>query len=214
MEELLLINPRKRSGAKRKTRSAAQKRATAKLVAMNRAKRRAPARRAPTYAANPAPRKRSSAVRRVKAAARRYRRNPSSRSGGIMGMLTASLQGAVGATAVNTLFNLAPIPDTLKTGNLQYVTKAAMAVGLGMVMKNRMGAEMAKGALTVTMHDALVGVVGGMIPGVQLGYYPGGAQTSFPRQANNAAPAHAGRLSEYINRPQMAGMVEAYEHAY
>jgi len=217
MEELLLINPRRRKGATKRRagrRTAAQKRATAKLVAMNRA-RRAPARRRAranppsTYAANPIRRRRHTARTVRRAARRSYRRNPVARAGNLMQLLTHSLQGALGATLINTAYNFVPLPAMLKTGNLQYVSKGALAVLLGMFVKNRMVAEMVKGSLTVTMHDAIKDIAGTMIPGMPLGYYSGG-QTVGYQPGVRAAPSPSA-LSEYINRPGMAGMAEMHE---
>lgn len=219
MEELLLINPRRRKGATKRRagghRTAAQKRATAKLVAMNRA-RRAPARRArarhhspAVYAPNPI-RRRRHATRTVRSAARRrYRRNPVPRTGNLMHLLTSSAQGAMGAIVINTAFNFVPLPAMLKTGSMQYVAKGALAVMLGMFVRNRMVAEMVKGSLTVTMHDAIKDIAGTMIPGMPLGYYSGG-QTIGYQPGVRAAPSPSA-LSEYINRPGMAGMAEMHE---
>lgn len=215
MEELLLINPRKRGTAKRRgTRTAAQKRATARLVAANRARGRAPARRRvkhrspAVYAANPVHRRRRTARKVHHAARRHYKRNPAMRTGNLMQLLTHSFQGALGATLINTAYNFVPLPAMLKTGNLQYVSKGALAVLFGMFVKNRMVAEMVKGSLTVTMHDAIKDIAGTMIPGMPLGYYSGG-QTMLP-PGMRAAPAPSA-LSEYINRPGMAGMGEFAE---
>lgn len=207
MEQLLLINPAKRPSKRRKTRrTAAQRAATARMVAANR-RRRSPARRNPSpvvYAANPAPRRRRrrSPVAAVSLRVRRYRRNPSPRAG-FAGMFMPAIQGAIGATAVNTLLNYLPLPAVMKAGNMQYVARALLAVGVGAfggkVLPSRMAANMAVGSLTVTFHDALKNVVGPMIPGVTLGYYPGGMTTSaYPGAYAAAAPA---ALAEYVTGP-------------
>jgi hypothetical protein len=214
---LLLINPsarpskRKGKAKMRKHRTAAQKRATAKLVALNRAKRRTPkrrvARRAPVaaYAANPAPRKRARrrSVSSVRARVRKYRRNPSGRSMSVMPLLKDSAMGAVGAVAVTALYSFMPVPATFATGNMAHVAKAAFAVLIGTlgrkVLPAGMASKMAAGSLTVTMYEALKDNIGASVPGMHgIGYYPGGrVMSNYP--ASNAAPAPAA-LSEYINR--------------
>ena len=178
----------------KKRRTAAQKRATAKMLAANRARRR------------------RSTVHHVKRAARRYRRNPSPRMGALMPLLTESLQGALGAVVVNAAFSFLPLPATLKTGTVSNVTKGALAVGLGMLMpRNRMIAHMVKGSLTLTMYDAVKGVVGTAIPGMAgLGYYPGGAVMRAPAIGASPAPA----LSEYVNSGAMAGLEAVDEYVY
>lgn len=209
MEQLLLINPAKRPGKRRKTRrTAAQRAATARMVAANR-RRRSPARRrrspAPVvYAANPAPRRRRrrTSLATVSRRVRRYRRNPSPRAG-FAGMFMPAVQGALGATAVNTLLNYLPLPAVMKAGNMQYVARGLLAVMIGAfggkVMPARMASNMAVGSLTVTFHDALKNVVGPMIPGVTLGYYPGGVTAgAVPGVYAGAAPA---ALAEYVSGP-------------
>lgn len=204
----MLINPGKRRTKRRAAgRTAAQKRATAKLVAMNRAKRKPrtnPRRkgvvRTASYASNPGHRSRR-VTRRV--SRRSYRRNPAGRRGNLMGLLLSSFQGAAGAMVVNTAFNYLPLPAMLTAGPMKHVAKGALAVGLGMLVKNRMVAEMVKGSLTVTMHDALKENLASLIPGANLGYYAGGAQAGFTPRFN-AQPAPA--LSEYVNSPGMSGM--------
>lgn len=217
MQELLLINPsarpskRKGKTKMRKHRTAAQKRATAKLVALNRAKRRPAKRRvarrahAVTYAANPAPRRhrRRHAVSGVHHRIRKYRRNPSGRSMAVMPLLKDSAMGAVGAVAVTALYSFMPVPATFATGNMAHVAKAAFAVLIGTlgrkVLPGGMASKMAAGSLTVTMYEMLKDNIGASIPGLHgLGYYPGGrVMSSYP--AMQAAPAPAA-LSEYINR--------------
>lgn len=209
MEELLLVNPRKRRAkSPKRRRTAAQRRATAKMIAANRSRRRSN-----PVSALANPRKRRTRRRNPVAAnprrTRRYRRNPI--GGNITNMLTASVQGAAGAMVVNAAYNFLPLPDMLKTGVMSSVTKGALAVGLGMfggkVLPGRVAAEMAKGALTVTMYDALKGVVDGVVSG--LGYYTGGM--TFPDVAAlSVARTPAPQLSEYVNMPafERAGVSE------
>lgn len=94
----------------------------------------------------------------------RKRRNRSSR--GIsrgsfsrpLSLLRPAATGAAGALIVNGIVNHAPIPDTLKAGNMIYVTRAALAILLGIFgpklpMVGRYASEAAVGALIVTATD-------------------------------------------------------------
>lgn len=231
MEEILLINPRRRKSAAkkgRKHRTAAQKAATRKLVALNRARRSgstsAPARKrrarraAPAvYATNPIRRHR----RRVHRATTRrhtYRRNPSAPRVNLMSLLKNGAMGGMGAVAVNTAYNWIPLPAMLKTGNMSYIARAALAVGLGLfgrkIMPGNMAARMAEGSLAVTFHDAITNIVSPMVPGMKLGGYdssmgfiPGGAALPghMPMMTNPALQMMRhnaqGMASEYINSP-------------
>lgn len=223
MQELLLVNPRGRAKG-RKTRTAAQRAATKRLVAFNRArnspttkralKRRVIARARPVagYFPNPAKRRRSR-VGGIARTVRRYKRNPSTAPGAnITNMLMTSLQGAGGAIAVNTILNYIPLPDMLKTGNMKYLVRGAAAIMLGIagrrVLPARVATNMAIGSLTVTMHDAIREVAGNLIPGVTLGgvgYYTGGypvtaapAALSAPAPARGRAMAGIGMYQESV----------------
>ncbi len=165
MPQVLLINPVSREDMKamaKAKRSAAQQRATRKMIAANRARAKAargasrPKRRAssatpraksratrrPTRAANPAPavqtRKRRSTKRQATAAGRvlRYRRrkNPVGGIGGfVKGALIPSAVGGAGALALDLAMNMLPLPATLKTGTMRPVVRVAGAIGLGML---------------------------------------------------------------------------------
>lgn len=164
MQELLLVNPRKRAKS-RKHRTAAQKAATRRLVAMNKGrsanpKRRKSAKRRVRRVAHAAVRHHNPAPRRTHRRARR--RNPISLSKP-MGILHPALIGALGATAVNTVFSQVGgmLPTVLTTGNAAYLTKGVLAFGLAMIsdklgMKGAMVNQMAEGSLTVTLHDAIL----------------------------------------------------------
>jgi hypothetical protein len=198
------LNPIKRGPKMAKRRTAAQRRATAKLVAFNRSRRRLsnPARKrrrlrrnpvskaaayraVPTIArANPVRRRRrrlgsSTSVRRVR---RRVRRNPLPSMGGVMSsIVTPAVFAAAGALALDIGFGYLPIPANLKTGPLNLVTKAAGAVVLSMlagkVVGKSKGQLMGVGALTVVMHDAAKAFIAGAMPTLKmdgLGYYSAG----------------------------------------
>lgn len=173
MEQLMLINPRKR-GAKRRPRTAAQRAATKRMVAANRA-RRSPSRSVATYATNPAPvRRRRPAKRHSVARIMRHRkRNPASRSSGVMPMVTGAFVGATGALLVNTVGNYLPMPASMQSPNMKAMVNGVLAIALGTFGSKFIGrraVQMAEGALTVTLHDALKNVLSGVIP-MNLGYY-------------------------------------------
>lgn len=164
MAQLMLINPKRRTRKK----AASRKR---------RAVRRNPVAVAPK-------RRRRSAV----AVRRRIRRNPVSRlSGGIMGDIMDAAIGAGGAVAVNTVYDMLPLPLSMKTGMSATVGKAATAVALGMLGKRVLGrtaGKMAAGALTVIAYDVIKGMMpapgavagmGYMSPALNAGYLPNGS---------------------------------------
>lgn len=167
---LMLINPRKRGTKKRRT--AAQRAATARLVAHNRGRSASPKRR---RRASSKRRTNPIGISRVHHVTRRHhrrarRRNPISMSGGnIGGMLMAGLKGAVGAVAVNAVTNF--LPAAVKTGKVLYVTRAAIAIVIGTVghkVAGRHARAMAEGALAVNFTDLINSMAGAMIPGSQL----------------------------------------------
>lgn len=164
-------------------RSAAQKRATDKMIAANRARARAAKRAAPRKpAARPAakrsapraaPKKRRTSARRGRggwpitsatAASRagralRHRRpNPVNGIGTfVKGTLMPSVVGGAGALALDVAMGMLPLPPALKSGPMAPLVKAAGAVGLGMIagkaLGRRTGEQVAAGALTVTVYN-------------------------------------------------------------
>lgn len=197
------LNPIKRGPKMAKRRTAAQRRATAKLVAFNRSRRRLsnparkrrrlrrnPVSKAAAYRAlptiarpNPARRRRrrigSTAVRRVR---RRVRRNPLPSMGGLMKtLIQPAAAAAVGALALDIAFGYLPIPANLKTGPLNLLTKTAGAVALSMiagkVVNKAAGQQMGIGALTVVLHDAAKAFIAQSMPALKMdgiGYYSAG----------------------------------------
>lgn len=220
MQELLIVNPARRPSKRRKSTkpaSPAQKRARAAFAAMARARagkkpRRAAKRKASpkstslTIMSNPKRRRRSVA----KTAKRR--RNPSARSlmSKPFAILTPALMGALGATVVNTALARLPIPAAMNTGKMKYVTQGAAAVLMSIIaskvgMKGAMANQMAEGALTVTLHQAITEVAGGFGMNLSgMGYYlPGRGVQSMPSQT--ARPAQlAGGMGEYVTGPGAA----------
>jgi hypothetical protein len=181
MESLLLINPSPRKGKKmvKKRRTAAQHAATKRLVALNRArkghkthaKRKSPS---ASYATNPAPR-RAAHKRRASSGvthARKYRRNPAPRLGGVGAMLKPAAMGAAGALLVDLVTGYVPLPLAIKVSPARHLIKGVLAIGLGMAMRGNLGRNMAQGALTVAMHDAGKEALQMIAPSIQLGAEP------------------------------------------
>ena len=198
MAELMLVNPKprktrgkkKRPMARKKRRTAAQKAATRKLVAFN--KRKASAKRrtrrnpvsvsAPSRATGKRPTKRLQARRKANTR-KGYYPNPRRRTRTPRGMIQNIVQkqlqpaaiqasGAIGLDVVYGYFGNF-IPAQLNTGMIRHVTKGVVALGIGFVasnfVKNQTANEMAKGALTVTMHDAFKEALQQWMPAIPLG---------------------------------------------
>lgn len=230
MQELLLINPRKRATRRKSTKAAspAQKRARAAFAAASRAragKKRTAKRRshAPAVTLMSNPRKRR--THRSHAAKRHSRRHSNPIAGHSLlkkplALLTPALMGALGATAVNTILGKLPIPAAAMTGKMRYVTQGAAAIALAMIasklgVKGAMAAQMAEGSLTVTLHQAIVDISAGMGMNLSgMGYYlPGVGARAVPSPSANSAPmAMAGGVGKYLTGPgatrgmQMRGM--------
>jgi hypothetical protein len=224
MAEILLLNPKGRKMAKRRT--AAQKRATAKLVALNRARRggvrrvarkatatkRRTARRAnPVAMANPAPRRRRRSARRANpaAAVRRRRRNPinlGGRAGGIMGPIKeAAIQGA-GAVAFDIGYgyvspylpaSMAVVPGRVGVGN---AVKALITVVAGQFLSKYtkgLSRKAAVGALTIQARD----IVASMLP----------ASTASVAGLGYAVPGRVINMNTRVNPNRT--MLNAYQRA-
>lgn len=204
MGQLMLINPKKR----RKTRTAAQKRATAKMVSANRSRRRTK----PRLASNPAPvrrRRRTTSVAAVKRrSSRRIRRNPIGFSG-ITGSLMNAGIGAVGAIAVDTAFSFLPIPLDFKVGYKGAAAKAALALGVGIfggkIIGKDTAGKLAAGSLTVIAYDLVKGLMPVTVP-TTVGYVGSGMYSGDLPNMGEYVPggdfgfdsSNAG-MGEYIN---------------
>lgn len=226
MAEMLLINPRKRR-ARKSGRTAAQRRATAKLVAMNRSRTRR-RRRNPvaTVAAAPMVRRRRMAARRANPAMRTYRRrrNPAMLGGRFgLGSIMRSVQDALvqggGAVAMDLLYGQIAkfLPSTLQRTpgsiGLGDATKAVITVFLGHMLKGPtrgLSARAATGALTVQAH----GIIAGLLPSTMtLGYYTPGMVTQGASRIgpNRAITGSMGRYTApgataLLNRYTAPGM--------
>jgi len=211
-EQLLLINPRKRRGA-RKGRTAAQKAATRKLVALNRAKRGRKSNPSPRSAVSAAPRRRrrTMSINRI---VRRRRRNPAGLSGGkIFSLVMPAVKGAVGAIAVDLIWNKLPVPATVKAGNVGYLAKGAAALAFGFLGQKFLGktaAEMAVGSLTVTAYNAIKANVGPSIGLAGMGY-SGAAPAMLPPGRTPALAEYvSSRPAAYVPPPQMGEYINNY----
>lgn len=146
MSQLMLVNPRRR----RKTRK------TKKTVA-----RRRPTRRISTRTVH-----------------RRRRRNPVRKSG-LMGIVQSSVipaaTAAAGAVGLDVIWGYIPLPETLKSGPMRHVAKAAGAIALGMLagmlVNRRVADQISTGALTVVMHGAMKDGMARFAPNIQMGEY-------------------------------------------
>jgi hypothetical protein len=170
-------NPTKGKTMKRKKpRTAAQKAATRKMLAANRAKR-APARRPAVRSnpINPTKRRKRRAVAKTYSR-RKVRRNPSFRGVDIGNLMMDAAYGAAGATLVNTAMNWAPLPDAIKASPMMAnAARAALAIAVGVFggkfLKPSMAQKMAVGSLTVTAHNMIVSLAAQHMPTMRLGYY-------------------------------------------
>lgn len=220
MQELLIVNPSKRPSKRRKSTKAAspaQKRARAAFAARSRARsgtktaKRRTRRAAPALSVMSNPRRRRHVAKASKRASRR-RSNPLSMTSVIkkpMAMLTPALTGALGAIAVNTILSKLPIPASMNTGKMKYVTQGVAAIALAMIaskvgVKGAMAAQMAEGSLTVTLHDAIKDIASGFGMNLSgMGYYlPGvGAGRAVPSRAANPGQMAMQGMGKYISGP-------------
>jgi len=248
-EQILLINPiprrkkagvksrrkspvsstRKRSAvmAKRKVarrRTAAQKAATRRLVALNRSRRKAPAkrrRRSPDHNPIGAPyrgistmsnpiRRRKRRPNPISVVRRRVRRSRNPLNSGLVGsLLMPAVWGAGGALALDIAWGYLPIPATIKAGPLRYLAKGAGAIALSMIAgkatSKRNADLLGIGALTVIVHDAAKEALTKAAPTLKMdgvGYYVNGLGYYSP-----AMPAGvAGGTLPSLQNPQKLGL--------
>lgn len=185
MAEVLLVNPRRRRRKSRRKMSAKQRmyfgggrkrRRRSRASAAPRRRRR----RAVAVHANP---RRRRSRRSITRSFRRRRRNPSLRgiAGGVMPTLRAGFTGALGALGLDFLWGYGKqfLPATIAGSPIaQYATKLAGAIVVGM-LANKLpipfvrgkGRDLAVGAATVVLHDALKAQLQASFPTLQLGEY-------------------------------------------
>lgn len=237
-QKILLVNPnlppsKRRKTAKGKTMAAKKRRtpaqiaATRKLVALNRARRKAPARKrnpvsknATAYRTvarlqNPvkSSRRRRAAHSYVVAGAAkpRRRRNPIKPMALLKRPMAlfketikSSLFGAAGAVGVDAVMGYLPLPDVVKTGYAKHATKGAISVilgaGAGMMIDKRHASMIASGGLTVALYSAIREFVETNVEGITLGdmgQYVSGAPQGRVGFYNAGYPA--GGVGQYVS---------------
>lgn len=183
--------------AKKKTRSAAQKAATKKMLAANRAKRAGKKKPAAASVKRRKTRKKGKAVRAVvknKAAVTRARRSrPKAKSGSkrkmkssnrkqkmknfVAGIMDVAKGGAVGGAAalgLDVAMGNLPLPDKLKTGAGGVATRVALSIVAGKLIaagtkNHQIGRDAAVGMLSTTIRDSGRSVLQKQMPTLQLG---------------------------------------------
>ena len=170
MSTAILINPHTRGTIGRK--------ATTKGKTMAKAKRKTArkttARKTVTTTAKP---RRAKARRRSVAVT--YRRNPlPARAKGIVAEnLKPAAIGAAGALALDVIVAKLPLPANLKTGPVSYAVRAVGAIALGMAaeklgkLKHGTAVDLARGGLTVVIHDAGKALIRAQFPSLALAAY-------------------------------------------
>lgn len=203
---LMLVNPRKRKT--RKTRSAAQRAATARMVAARHGRAANPAKRRARRTVHAKRRHNPIGIarvahRRTRRGARRHNPIGGLSMGGVTGMLLKGLKGAGGAVVINAVTHY--LPAAVTTGNVNYLTRAALSILLGTVGQKALGStarDMAEGALVVTIHDFINSMTGTLLPGSDLKGL--GAYMSEVRQLPNVSgrvvDSELAGMGEYIYR--------------
>lgn len=186
MAEVLLVNPRRRRRRKtrarrrRSTSSRRRRRSVARAVPRRRRRRS----RARVVHTNP---RRRRSRRSITRSFRRRRRNPSFRGGlssvknSVVPTLKAGFTGALGALGLDLLWGYGKtyLPASIAGSAIaQYAAKLAGAILVGMAA-NKLpipfvrgkGRDLAVGAATVVLHDALKAQLQASFPTLQLGEY-------------------------------------------
>lgn len=158
MAALMMVNPAKRRRAKKRPAKAT---GTAKKRTRH------------TRRANPLPRALSTQRRTRRT---RRSRNPVS-TAGVMGMLKPAAIEAGGAILLDLVMGYLPVSSIMSSatpGTTTYgVIKLAVAMGIGLVAekagKGGTGASLARGGMTVTLHDMIKGLIASGAPSIKLG---------------------------------------------
>jgi hypothetical protein len=227
MPPLMIVNPSKRPSLRRGKKgqfmartSHRRRRRASNITVWNRnpapvRRVRRRARRRSTFRANPIfatphrRRRRAATAKRV--SVRRYRRNPTGLAGGRGSLRFMALVGpaagiAMGAVGVELAMGYLPLPASLTTGPVRYLTKGALAVVVGMGISKfanrKAGEAFALGGLVIAFHDALKsGIInfmptakfGAYVPRGGMGYYSPGQQVPAGRMnAMGLIPPPAG----------------------
>lgn len=187
-----LINPKGRgdkgrtatmSNPKKKPRTDAQKAATAKMLAANKAKRKAATgHAAPKKAKRTYTKKAASSAKKVV-----YKKNPlpprarkqvDHAKNILEDNLIPAAIGAGGALAFDIIWGKLPISPKLRAGNLKYPVKVLGALALGMAAEHLLpesqkhhAVTLARGGLTVILHDAAKDFMASTYPSLHLAAY-------------------------------------------
>lgn len=210
MAEMLLINPRRRRKAKRKTASPAQRAARAKFAAMARARRKNPA------ASVAARRRRKNPILSAVRSRTRRRSNPIRMGGmmsGYMGMIQAAFVQGAGAVAFDVAHGQIArfLPDSLKrtpgSVGVGDAVKAVITAALGKLLAKPtrgLSLKAAQGSLTVQAH----GIIASMVPStLALGYAaPGRVIQGNSRVGPNVRSGYVGAYTP----PGVTPMLNAY----
>lgn len=173
MSTAILINPHTRGTTGRK--------ATIKGKTMAKAKRKTArkattARKTVTTTTSRKPRR---AKARRRSVAVTYRRNPlPARAKGIVAEnIKPAAIGAAGALALDVIVAKLPLPAALKTGPANYALRAVGSIGLGLLaekvgkLKHGTAVDLARGGLTVVLHDAGKALMRAQFPALALAAY-------------------------------------------
>ena len=182
----------------KKARTPKQIAATKKLVALNKARKagKTPAKPA---AAKP---KRSYAKQAAKPATRKtYKRNPLpprvKEAGGILQQnIIPAAMGAGAALGFDLIWGKLPISDNLRAGKLKYPVKVIGALALGMLAERLLPAEhkhhavtLARGPLTVILHDAGKDFMAKNYPSLTLAAYEAETMAEIMEEGYQVLPA-------------------------
>jgi hypothetical protein len=192
--ELIMVNPRAR---KRRRVTRARRNPRRAMTPLQRKyfgpKRRS---RVTRVARNPVSRR---SRRRHHRSIRRYQRNPTlggyaRRARSMIGenfvgkTLLPSAVGGAGALGLDVALAVLPLPESLKSGTMNIVTRIAGAIGIGMlarmVMGPRFGEQAMAGALTVTFYDGFKQALTTYAPSVPLS----AAELGWVNPAMNVGP--------------------------
>ena len=217
--------------AKRKHRTAAQKRATAKLIAFNKSRKRTNAKRAapkrrrrnpmPAVAAmNPIRKRRRSSGYSVRHVVRRRRRNPINLKP--MTILKPAVTQAMGGVTVSFAMSYLTgfLPASLQSGYAKNAVELIAAVGLGMIgskiVKRETAHQLAVGAATITMYNLAKSLInqaapsiGSRLSGDGMDWELEGLGWANPAMTYQSTDAYAGDMGE-IYTP----MGEIYDQSF
>jgi hypothetical protein len=210
MSEILLVNPRRRRKARKMSAKQAKyfgkrRRRKSRASVASAPRRRRRRRSTSIVHTNPRRRRRSSLTRSVR---RRRHHNPSLRglAGGAVPMLKAGAIGAAGALGLDVLWGYGKgyLPASIAGSPLaQYAVKLAGALLVGIVGNKVLrgkGRDMAVGATTVVLHDAMKAQLQNAFPTLPLGEYLTYAPTvGRTRRAGRLMSTGMSGVGEYLS---------------